>query len=602
MKNTLILLFTVVFLSGCSKNESDIQEPVLFELEENILGKWYVSNNTTNPFEKEEVILHSIIFNSDKSFTINYSDGRLEGKYKVTSETELTLDNVGKLMNTSLTGNSLSSNLTLNNIVQKLVEGNKDSDFVEGNCSTFLECMDGKVFDGENGRIIKVNSNLEQVELSFFKYDFDPISSCCHHEGVFNGSSDLNQYDNIEVDIFEHTKDYISLYYETNCCDDFIIKYRINEFGNFISERLSESNNQYVMGNSYKETTQTVLDNLLQEYGNNQICESLDESTTFIEKQNGKYYKYSYEDFNWYLKFTDNPDEYLTLYHNVNETIYYDYINSSNNTFGINFMTPPVIDYNQTNGTFFDGSGYMWWEDYASPQFQVIFSLSETNCGQILYDHGNEPGINQYQNPKKYVLGFNYFYDNGIELGDDGNIIFEEISQSDFDNEVLQNILPPLYLDANGVTIKCRDDIDFGFVGEVDGVEYTVVDEDTLKQMINNGDDLSRVCTTKIRNGYRLFISRPDFNGDISKWDVSNVENMYEMFKGSTFNGDISKWDVSNVENMERMFLGNFYINQDLSSWNVEKVTNCSWFHLLHPSGVPVWTLPKPNFTNCDPN
>jgi surface protein len=573
----LILLFTVVFLFSCNKEENDVQEPVLFELEENILGKWDVSNNTTNPFEKEEVILHSIVFNSDKSFTINYSDGRLEGKYKVTSETELTLDNVGKLMNTSLTGNSLSSNLTLNNILQKLVEGNKDTDFVEGNCSTFLECMDGKVF-GENGRIIKVNSNLEQVELSFFEYSFDPISSCCHYEDVYE-SHILTSYDDIEVSIFEHTKDYISLYYETNCCDDFIIKYRINEFGNFISERLSEGNNQYEMGNSYKETTQTVLDNLLQEYGNNQICESLDESTTFIEKQKGKYYKYSYgDDYNWYFKFTDNPDEYLTLYHNVNDTRYYDYINSSNNTFGINFMTPPVIDYNQTNGTFFDGSGYMWWEDYSSPQFQVIFSLSETNCGQILYDHGNEPRINQYQNPKKYVLGFNYFYDNGIELGDDGNIIFEEISQSDFDNEVLQNILPPLYLDSNGVTIKCRDDIDFGFVGEVDGVEYTVVDEDTLKQMINNGDDLSRVCTTKIRNGYRLFISRPDFNGDISKWDVSNVENM------------------------ERMFLENFYINQDLSSWNVEKVTNCSRFHLLHPSGVPVWTLPKPNFTNCAPN
>ena len=38
------------------------------------------------------------------------------------------------------------------------------------------------------------------------------------------------------------------------------------------------------------------------------------------------------------------------------------------------------------------------------------------------------------------------------------------------------------------------------------------------------------------------------FNGDISKWDVSNVRNMNEMFCDSEFNGDISKWNVSNVK------------------------------------------------------
>ena len=46
------------------------------------------------------------------------------------------------------------------------------------------------------------------------------------------------------------------------------------------------------------------------------------------------------------------------------------------------------------------------------------------------------------------------------------------------------------------------------------------------------------------------------FNGDISKWDVSNVEDMYAMFSNSLFNGDISKWDVSNVKDMSDMFDG----------------------------------------------
>jgi len=35
------------------------------------------------------------------------------------------------------------------------------------------------------------------------------------------------------------------------------------------------------------------------------------------------------------------------------------------------------------------------------------------------------------------------------------------------------------------------------------------------------------------------------FNGDISKWDVSNVTDMINMFENGVFNGDISKWDVT---------------------------------------------------------
>jgi len=58
------------------------------------------------------------------------------------------------------------------------------------------------------------------------------------------------------------------------------------------------------------------------------------------------------------------------------------------------------------------------------------------------------------------------------------------------------------------------------------------------------------------------------FNGDISQWDVSNVINMKEMFACSKFNGDISNWDVSNVENMNGMFYDSVF-NGDLSKWNV---------------------------------
>ena len=63
------------------------------------------------------------------------------------------------------------------------------------------------------------------------------------------------------------------------------------------------------------------------------------------------------------------------------------------------------------------------------------------------------------------------------------------------------------------------------------------------------------------------------FDGDISQWDVSNVEKMWATFAGSEFNGDISKWDVSKVRNMGSMFEGSSF-NGDVSSWNVSNLVN----------------------------
>jgi surface protein len=51
-----------------------------------------------------------------------------------------------------------------------------------------------------------------------------------------------------------------------------------------------------------------------------------------------------------------------------------------------------------------------------------------------------------------------------------------------------------------------------------------------------------------------FIFSYSNFNGDISRWDVSNVINMAGMFQGSQFNGDISKWNVSKVKDMRDIF------------------------------------------------
>ena len=72
-----------------------------------------------------------------------------------------------------------------------------------------------------------------------------------------------------------------------------------------------------------------------------------------------------------------------------------------------------------------------------------------------------------------------------------------------------------------------------------------------------------------------MFAYCSSFDQPLSRWDVSRVANMKDMFYGcERFNQSLSRWEVANVTNMEGMFFGCRSFNQSLKEWDVSNVTN----------------------------
>ena len=182
----------------------------------------------------------------------------------------------------------------------------------------------------------------------------------------------------------------------------------------------------------------------------------------------------------------------------------------------------------------------------------------------------------------------------------------------------------PVYLSANGITVKAHSWASFGDVGSISGKEYVVVNRETLISMVGQGMDCSAVCTSLISDMSEVFkntnkpcnVSSWDtsivtnmnsmFEGSIlgvthqmNLWDVSKVVDMSGMFDGSNFNGYLYAWNTSNVTNMSSMFSDVTEFNQSIANWDTSSVTDMSsMFNNAHSFNQAIGNWDTSSVTN----
>ena len=176
------------------------------------------------------------------------------------------------------------------------------------------------------------------------------------------------------------------------------------------------------------------------------------------------------------------------------------------------------------------------------------------------------------------------------------NIKSKQVQNRDYTKEYLdwQKLLSKL----ENKTLSKQDIEELVKLSKLTNLKYTVNSTGALEDIVDYIDsidhnaNLNWIDTSKLRDMSALFVNKYEFNGDISQWDVSKVENMSRMFESSGFNGDISQWDVSKVENMSCMFKRSGF-NGDISKWNTSSLNYMNGMFAYSPfkGNISNWNI-----------
>lgn len=161
------------------------------------------------------------------------------------------------------------------------------------------------------------------------------------------------------------------------------------------------------------------------------------------------------------------------------------------------------------------------------------------------------------------------------------------------------------YIDVSEVTDMHGLFKNYSYENKLDISKWDVSNVTNMAEMFYNARkifdtlDISNWDVSSVTNMSYMFTGST-FTGDISKWNVSNVTDMSSMFNSAAFDGDISNWDVSNVTNMANMF-GHSVFNGDISNWDVSNVENmaCMFMNSLFDNDISKWNVSNVTNMSC---
>ena len=110
-----------------------------------------------------------------------------------------------------------------------------------------------------------------------------------------------------------------------------------------------------------------------------------------------------------------------------------------------------------------------------------------------------------------------------------------------------------------------------------------------------NDCDLNDLDISLVTHLNYLFYLFPEFNGNISNWNTSNVLDFSFMFYKCKFNQDISNWKFNKAIYMNNMFEDSKF-NQDISNWKFSKklaTTQEMFLNSEFDQDISNWILPE---------
>ena len=110
--------------------------------------------------------------------------------------------------------------------------------------------------------------------------------------------------------------------------------------------------------------------------------------------------------------------------------------------------------------------------------------------------------------------------------------------------------------------------------------------------------------TSNVTTLYGIFYYAKDFNqANINNWNVSKVEDYYEVFAHMHFNQPLDKWNTVSATSMLQMFNGANQFNQDISMWCVPNITEKpDDFDANTPIGFRDNDAKQPQWGTCPPS